>query len=423
MQRWLKFVKYLREFGWEPIVYTPENPEMPAVDEGLLQEIPEGVQVLKTKIWEPYSYYKKFTGKREEEKIQTAFLNEKKSSRGVVEKLSVWIRGNFFIPDARKYWIKPSVKFLSKHLKEHPVEAIISTGPPHSMHLIAMDLQKKLNIPWLADFRDPWTNIDYYQDLRLGKRADMIHHKMEKTVLSSANAVTVISPGMAKEFSLIFDREFSVIPNGYDAEDMKGLPDIKLDTSKFIISHIGSLTRTRNPKNLWKVLNELCVENRAFNKALEIHIIGKIDFSVKDSIQAENLEIKLVISDYLSHDEVLVEQRKANVLLLLVNDTPNAKLILTGKLFEYLAAGRPVICIGPKDGDAAQVLEETKCGVTFDFDNINELKKRILTVYNERNSTLNIVEGENIEKYERKNLTKKMVQVLNSCIASPQGFD
>ncbi|MGE4540563.1 MAG: glycosyl transferase family 1, partial [Bacteroidales bacterium] len=178
VQRWLKFVKYLRQFGWEPVIYTPENPESPQLDQSLVNEIPAELEVLKTKVWEPYRWYKTFTGRKMDERIQTAFLSEKKKP-GLTEKLSIWIRGNVFIPDARRYWIKPSVKFLKTWLLQNKVDLIVSTGPPHSMHLIGMQLKRQTGIPWLADFRDPWTNIDYYQDLMLGKRADRKHHQLE----------------------------------------------------------------------------------------------------------------------------------------------------------------------------------------------------------------------------------------------------
>lgn len=418
VQRWLKFVKYLRNFGWEPIVFTPENPERPSLDESLSEEIPEGIEILQNKIWEPYSYYKKFTGRAKEDKIQTAFLSEKKQKNGLVEDLSVWIRGNLFIPDARKYWIKPSVKYLSDYLSKNKVDALVTTGPPHSAHMIGLSLQKKLNIPWLADFRDPWTNIDYYRDLKLGKRADAKHRALEKKVLKSADAITVISPGMERDFNSIHQRKYSVIPNGFDADDMEGLSEIKAEKEKFVISHIGSLTKTRNPIQLWEALHQLISEDSDFEALLEIRNVGKMDVSALESLQKTGLEKYLNNFDYLPHNEVLVEQRKASLLLLLINDTPNAKLILTGKLFEYLAAQRPVICIGPKDGDAADVIRETDSGEVFGFNDIQGLKKMLRESFLQFKKQTLVMESKAIDNYERKNLTKKMGQVLNSCIVS-----
>jgi len=412
VQRWLKFVKYLREFGWEPIVFTPENPETPVDDETLLKEVPAGIQVIKNRIWEPYSFYKTLTG-RKTEKIQTAFLKEKKGSGGVMENISVWVRGNLFIPDARKFWIKPSVKYLKVFLQTEKVDAIISTGPPHSTHLIAMKLKQELGLPWLADFRDPWTNIDYYQDLKLGKRADRIHHQLEKKVLQQADAVTVVSPGMAKDFLTIVDRKYHFIPNGFDAEDIQ-VSEQEIEVDKhFSITHIGSLTKSRNPEKLWQALGELVSENQKFASDLVVHNIGKLDFSVKESIQQNGLDKFLQTTDYLPHNEVIMKQREAAVLLLLINNTPNANLILTGKIFEYLASKRPIVCIAPPDGDAANIIRETKSGEVFDFSETEQLKKYILHLHQLFLNGKLGAESQNIERFERRNLTAELAKVLD----------
>lgn len=414
VQRWLKFVKYFREFGWEPIVFTPENPEMPAVDHSLLAEIPQNIEVVKNKIWEPYSIYKKFTFRKKEEKIQTAFLNENKSRQSILDQLSVWIRGNLFIPDARRFWIKPSVKFLENFIKENKVDALVTTGPPHSAHLIGLKLKRKFGIPWLADFRDPWTNIDYYQDLKLGKRANRKHHQLEKKVLETANAVIVISPGMKKEFKSIVERTYSVIPNGYDKEDVPEKSEETGNFHKFSLAHIGSLTKTRNPVNLWKALHQLVNENEDFAKDLEIRNIGKMDISARESINKYKLTSYLKNQNYLPHNKVIQEQSRAGLLLLLINNTPNAKLILTGKIFEYLAAKRPIICIGPTDGDAALVIRESGCGSVFGFEEVNLLKKEILRSYKLFIKGTLVVDGKNVEQFERRNLTGKMAAMLDT---------
>ncbi len=413
VQRWVKFVKYLRNFGWEPIVFTPENPEIPSFDESLLNEIPENVKVIKNKIWEPYHYYKKLTGRKKTENIQTAFLSEKNYSSGVIEKLSIWIRGNFFIPDARKFWIKPSVKILTEYLKKNHIDVIVTTGPPHSAHMIGLHLKQKTGIPWLADFRDPWTNIDYYNDLKLGKRADKIHHRLERLVLEYADTVTVISPGMSKEFNQIVPKEYVVIPNGYDTEDIEKNTKEITKSEKFSLAHIGSLTKTRNPENLWDALKQLVDENKNFAKDLEILNIGKIDISAVESLNKFGLKNFLKQVDYLSHDEVIIEQRRAILLLLLINNTPNAKLILTGKIFEYLVSLTPIICIGPTDGDAANVIKETSCGSTFGFDEVDNLKDNILKLYQQFNKGEITTTNSAINKYDRKYLTEKMSMLLN----------
>jgi hypothetical protein len=202
VQRWLKFVKYLRNFGWEPVIYTPSNGEIPVEDLTLFKDIPPGIEVLTLPIWEPYDLYKKFIGQKKGEKINTGFLTERKKPR-LTEKIAVWLRGNFFIPDARKFWVKPSIKYLTEYLVNQPVDAMVSTGPPHSMHLIAMGLHQKFKTPWLADFRDPWTNIDFYADLMLTKSADALHHRLELAVLHSATKVVSIGRTMSDELSAL----------------------------------------------------------------------------------------------------------------------------------------------------------------------------------------------------------------------------
>lgn len=413
VQRWLKFTKYLRDFNWEPVIYTPENPETPVEDNSLFRDIPEGITVLKKKIWEPYSFYKKFLGQKEEDKIQTGFLTEKKKPKRK-EKISVWIRGNLFIPDARKFWIRPSVKYLTTYLKKNPVDIIISTGPPHSMHLIALGLKKRLNIPWLADFRDPWTNIDFYKDLLLTPRADNKHKKLEQSVLKETDSLIVVGSTLKKEYENLGAEKVSVITNGFDQDDYKD-DDICLD-KKFSILHVGTITYSRNPKDFWSVLSELVNELQDFADDLEIKLIGKTDLSVDENIAKLDLQKFVRKTNYLSHKEAIREQQKSHVLFLPINNTQNAKGIITGKLFEYLAARRPVLAIGPTDGDVAEILNNTNAGRISGFGENTRLKNHILALYhNYKKGKLQINAGD-VSKYSRKNLTEELVKLLNESI-------
>jgi glycosyltransferase involved in cell wall biosynthesis len=412
VQRWLKTVKYLREFGWEPIIYTPENPEVPVLDESLSNDILPGIEIVRRPIWEPYSYYKKLVGLSDEDKINSGFLTEKKKP-GFTENISVWIRGNLFIPDARKYWIRPSIKFLNLYLKKNRVDAIVSSGPPHSMHLIAKEIQKKTGIPWLADFRDPWTGIDFYHQLKLSRWADRKHHQLEKEILFSANAVSVVSQQMEVDFRHILNRSYSVITNGYDDADFQPFSTSLLD-KKFSIAHIGSLGPTRNPLVLWKVLSDLVKENKEFASNLEIKLVGKIDVSVSNSLQQAGIAEYANKIEYLPHDQVLEVMQKSQVLLLVINQTPNSRGILTGKIFEYLAAQRPILCIGPKDGDAAKVLLETGLGSTFGFEDSDNLHVTLSRIYESFQQGLPNFAKSSTEIYTRKYLTGKIAGILDA---------
>mgnify|MGYP001613912504 CR=1 FL=1 len=417
VQRWLKFVKYLRDFGWEPIVYTPSNPEFPVLDETLSKEVPEGIKLVQTPIWEPYSAYKIFTGRKKNARIGAGMLSEKKKS-GVMDNLSIWIRGNFFIPDARKFWIKPSVRFLTTYLNENKIDAIVSTGPPHSMHLIALGLKKKFpRLPWIADFRDPWTNIDFYQELGLMGWADRKHHRLERAVLDTADRVVCVGKTWTDELRQLaspgkqLSERFDVIMNGFDDADVfKG--DITRD-EKFSLAHIGTLNKSRNPHLLWEVLKKECASNKLFAEKLEIKLVGKVDAAVLASIENAGLTPYLKLIDYLPHGEVLRIQQECRVLLLLVNDTPNSKGIITGKYFEYMASRTPVLTIGPENGDLAEVMRESGCGLLAGFKDEEKLQQHIRQFFAAFSSGKEDLFGGDIDRYSRRSRTGRYAVLLD----------
>ncbi len=414
VQRWLKFVKYLREFGWEPVIYTAENPEVPAIDNTLLADVPDNIEVIKTRIWEPFSIYKRFVGRKKDDKIKAGFLSEEKAP-STAENISVWVRGNLFIPDARKFWIKPSIKFLKKYLRENTVDAMVSTGPPHSMHLIALGLKKSLGIPWLADFRDPWTNIDFYHDLMLTGFADKKHHRLEQKVLNGADMLTTVSANWAKDFQKLGAGKMEVITNGFDTDDFSALSDVK--SGKFEICHLGSMNKDRNPVVLWSVLADLCKTVDGFRDDLKITFLGFTDYSVSKSLEEEGLTGFAEMVKYLPHKEVLQKAKQASILLLPLNNTPNVNGIIPGKLFEYIALKRPVFCIGDIKGDSSRIINETKSGVTVDFNDGEAMKKYFLSKYKDFKSGKDFrVNSVGVEKYSRKVLTQKIASLLDEIV-------
>lgn len=423
VQRWLKFTKYLRQYGWEPVIYTVDNPESPINDTTLEKDVPQGITVIKTPIWEPYLFYKKLMGQKKGEKINAAFLSESKKPKRF-EKIAVWVRGNLFIPDARAFWIKPSVKFLTKYLMENKVDAIVSTGPPHSMHLIALKLKKSLKIPWLADFRDPWTNIDFYSKLMLTPMADKKHKRLELNVLRNADAVTCVGKTMTGEMVDLLKKagsapevmkKFHCVTNGFDPDDYSAI-DVSGTDKKFSITYVGMIDKSRNPVVLWEVLGKLIKNNPQFAADLEIKLVGKVDVDVLEDIAKYNLTGNLKKIAYLPHDEVTRVQKQAQVLLLLINNTPNAMGIITGKFFEYLAAKRPVLCIGPLGGDADEILKEVNSGLISGYEDAQGLEKNILYFYTKYKQGNLPSESKGIEKYSRKQLTASMANILNSIV-------
>ena len=410
VQRWVKMAKFLREFGWEPVIYTAENAEMPVVDHSLEASIPSGIVVIKRPIWEPYDLYKRFLGYKKQEKIGAGFLQEKKKP-GALQKFSIWVRGNFFIPDARKFWIKPSIKYLSEYLLKNPVDAIISSGPPHSMHLIAMGVKQKLNIPWIADFRDPWTKIDYYKELNLSDYADKKHHVLEQKVLRSANKVVTVSKHWASDFNHLNNNNTEVITNGFDEDDFNKNA-VEIDRG-FILHHSGMINKARNPKLLWEALSELCMENSEFNKELAIQLTGNIDFTVWESIINNKLQDKLVHVEHMAHNEAVQAMQRSPVLLLLLNDTHDILGRIPAKLFEYLAAKRPILVIGNVEGDAASIIRETHAGSIAEMNNKMDIKEKILILFDQyRSGQLNI-NSTGIQKYARRENAKCFAKILD----------
>ena len=381
VQRWLKMSKHLPEFGWQPVVYTTENAEYPIVDHSLEKDVVPEVEVIRRPIFEPYSFYKKFLGIKQEETVKMGFIEEKEKKQSWKTRLSLWIRGNLFIPDARCWWVRPSVQYLKEYLKEHPVDAIISTGPPHSMHLIAMKLKEALGIPWVADFRDPWTEIDYYSDLHLTRWADRKHHRLEREVLTKADKIVTVAPDGARRLGLLGNRNVRVVYNGFDRDDDTQTP-VDLPDS-FTITYLGVLSKIQNPNNLWQALGELVKEDEGFNKNLKINLIGQIDNSVIRSTEEQGLSQHVTYSHYIPHDQVSAIHRGSTLLLLLLmpDSEPRAFGLLTGKLFEYLASGRPILCIGPENGDAAQILTKTHAGTTIGFEDKEKIKSTVRALY------------------------------------------
>lgn len=428
VQRWVKFSKYLPEHGWQPVIYTPENPEQLARDESLLADVPACAEIIKTHITEPYEIYRRLTGGKAGQEVNP--VNAQKKSWK--QRLSLWIRGNCFIPDPRIGWVRPSVRFLKKYLREHPVDAVVTTGPPQSVHLIGLGLKKALGLHWIADFRDPWTEMFYYKHLGLSRAADRRHRRLEQAVLDGADTVVSVSPPVAADFQAKTRTPVVLITNGFDEDDFpensgqsgscprsaiglrsadaRPCPGELLhggtaapDLPFFRIVHTGLFAADGNPLNLWDALAERCGADPAFRERLQIRLAGKVDRAVTDAIRERGLGANLVELGYLPHDETVREQRAADILLLPLRQEPEYAKVLPGKIFEYLAARRPVLGIGQEDGAAAQILRDAGAGQMFDWD-----KKEELTAFLDAPHP----ETTGIEKYTRRALTAQLIQIL-----------
>lgn len=411
VQRWVKFCKYLPQYGWQPVVYTPENPEITTRDTSLEEDIPKEATVLKRHITEFYSLYRKFMGKSDVSATEVNPINNQKKT--LKQKLMLLLRGNLFIPDPRITWVRPSVRFLVKYLKEHPVDAIVSTGPPHSMHLIAKKVAARTGIPWVADFRDPWTRMFYFKHLHLFKWAERRHIRLEKSVLDSASTVVAVSPLVQEEFQTMTETPVELITNGFDAEDFEQIvePD-----GYFNVTHTGLFASDGNPEVIWRALTDKCSEDPEFRRMLRIRLVGKTDPEILCSIKAGGLEKNLIDLGYQAHTIAVREQKNASLLILPLRKEPEYKATLPGKLFEYLASMNPILGIGQTDGAMARIVNETGAGVVFGWDDLESVAAYINLCWNDfkAGQEADPARADQISRYSRKALAARMAALLDS---------
>ena len=417
VQRWVKFAKYLPAEGWIPVIYTPENPEMQSEDRSLCADVPPEAEVIRRPITEIYSLYRALTGR----KASAAEVNVvNRQPKNWKQRLVMWIRGNAFIPDPRITWVRPSVRFLKRWLKEHPVDVIVSTGPPHSMHLIARKVARATGIPWVADFRDPWTNIFYFKHLHLSGWARRLHEKRERQVLDEATAVVAVSPLVQEEFRAMTRTRVELITNGYDPDDY-ACGDERTDDC-FNLTHTGLFAADGNPLTLWKVLGDKVREDAEFARRLRLRLVGKTDAPVLEAIRAAGLSEQLVDLGYQDHRTAVREQTGASVLLLPLREEPEYRATLPGKLFEYLGARRPILGIGQTDGAMARVVGQTRAGEVFDWRDEAGLRKAVDQLWERFLRGEDGAATSGIEAYSRCSTARQMAALLNE-LSQPSGMN
>lgn len=411
VQRWLKFVKYLPDFGWTPVICTPDNPVFDLKDESLQKDISADLEILRIPIWEPFGFYKKLFGKKDTFKQGIVI---EKSRMSLIDKCVVWIRGNLFLPDPRRFWVKPAVRFLSSYLKEHKIDMIVTTGPPHSMHFIGSALKRKIGVTWIADFRDPWSDWDILDKLRVGSMARKIHVNMEKKVLQTADLVLTVNHCLAEVLSAKgVDLDVAVITNGVDDEDFQRVRNVP-HTDKFRITHIGLLNEIRDPASLWEVLEELCEEEKEFDQELEILLAGMVSRSILSRLQqSATLSNHIVHLDYIPHEEVFGYYSASSILLLLLNQTEKSRLVLPGKLFEYLLSHTPILTLGTLESDVHTILKDTQSGEVFEVHEKSKIKQMILDTYHDYRIGHSSRTSKYTDKYLRKNLTRDLANLLD----------
>jgi glycosyltransferase involved in cell wall biosynthesis len=403
VQRWLKFAKYLPEFGWQPVILTvdPEYASYPQRDESLLSEVDPSCLVYTTKSFELYNLYKFISGKKEVP--YGGFANETKE--GFLQKTSKFLRGNFLLPDPRKGWNKYALKKAAELIREFNIDTVVTTSPPHSTQLIGLKLKQQFNIRWIADLRDPWTDIYYYNQFKHTALAGKIDQKYEREVVENADLLITVSEDVKRVFAEKSDLPVAaktiVIPNGFDEDDFR-ITNLPTGTKK-VITYTGTISEAYEVDGFLQALSGL---DEKLKSQLLFRFVGKVPLSVEQKFRSTGLELELV--GYVDHPKSIEYLLRSDLLLLVIPKVKNNRGILTGKFFEYLAAQKPILAIGPTDGDLAKIIQETESGKLFDYSDTKGMKAFAEEVFkisihpNRAKAT----------KYSRQNLTKLLADNL-----------
>lgn len=408
--RCLKFAKYLRDFGWEPVIFTAKNGAYQYLDYSNEKEIPSNLEIHKVSAFEPTKIFKIISGRKKSQPLQNITTTSSKKN-GLIDSIGMWIRGNFFIPDARSKWIKPSEKYLSNYLKSNRIDAILTDGPPHTNTVIGLKISKKFSIPWLADFQDPWTQVDYYSKLYIGKRADKKHRFLEQETFKTAKKITIASDSWKTDLESIGAKNVDVIYYGYDESEFLNYSPKNSNIIQFF--HGGLLGDDRNPISFFKALQSIIKQHPEVKSTIKIRFAGEVDFYVKKTISDLHLDENVEYLGMISRPEILREYENASHLILPINKAVNAKGRIPGKTFEMLRSNKPVIVFGPNEGDVKKIVEIKKRGVSFEYSDevgiYNFLNEIIV-----KQKPFEIDVNSNITEFSNRELTKKIAFYLDS---------
>jgi glycosyltransferase involved in cell wall biosynthesis len=408
VQRWLKFVKYLPQFGWQPFVFTPENPSFDLKDDSLMKDVPAEAEVLHFPIWEPYSLFNRLSGS----KNSVPQANSAPRPDSFFKRVSIWIRGNLFIPDPRVFWVRPSVSFLDGFLREQRIRTIITTGPPHSIHLIGLRLKKKnASLRWIADFRDPWSEWGFLDTIKVGKLARSVHKRLERSVLQRADKVLTITPFYVKHFERLGGRKVTLLTNGFDEDDFKGLA--LQPTKKFVIRHMGIVNEKCDPRPFMEAVASLCERNQEFARLVQIDFVGQVNATFKDFVtQHPILKQVTTFTDSVPHAKVIELYGQSSLLLLILTGYKDAEGYMPGKLFEYMATGLPVLGVGPEEGDSANLMKAHNTGKMLDSINKKKIEDYLENSFHQWISGATINISNQAIGLSRKSMTEELSKLL-----------
>lgn len=413
VQRWLKFVKYLPQFGVKPYVFTPENPSAPVQDLSLLKDVPAEVVVVKLPIWEPYEAFGKLSKILLGTKNSAVQKGSVNSNTSLFSRVSIWVRGNFFIPDPRKFWVNPAVKFLTAYLEKESIHTIITTGPPHSMHLIGLKLKKRIpSLKWIVDMRDPWSEWGFLDSIHAGARAKAKHKKLEREVLTRADEVITITPFYVRQFERLSGRKVNLVTNGFDEEDFKNFSIVRSD--KFRIRHVGIVNEKCDPRSFMNAVASWCDERESIRTTIEVEFVGQVNPAFRQFVLSHPVLSQVTrFTDTVPHDKLMDIYASSAVLVLVLTGYKDAEGYMPGKLFEYLATGLPVLGVGPVNGDAADFLTSTHAGIMFDGNDQSGIRTFLQKEFVQWQGENVRKKAEHADQYSRKGTTQTLVEIIN----------
>ena len=404
VQRWMNFALQLKKRNWQPIILTPENPQFEIKDEKLVERVQE-LEVHKLPIWEPFQLFHKLTGNKERKNIKQGLVLEK-TTKTFMDTLAVWVRGNLFIPDPRVFWYREASDFAIKLIKGEGIETVVTTGPPHSVHLIGRRIKRKTRVNWIADFRDPWSKWDILEKLNTSPLSMYMHKRLEAAVIKEADVVMTVSNRLAKSLG-----GAEVLNNGISVnQHVTSNPD----AAQFTIGYFGMLNELRNPSQFWMLLDQMCRENEDFGAKLRIRIGGIVSESIKEELgRFRALKDKIEFLGYLPHEKVQDEYRKCNLLLLLLNKSDNSQWILPVKFFEYLSASRMILALGPKKSDLGEIMNKADVGEICSYSDIQGMRSFVEEVFEEQITPSKAEIMTLLHRFSHENLVEKLEEVLN----------
>lgn len=417
VQRVLKYVQYLREFGWEPIVLTVRDGNFPARDESLLKEIPDGVRVIRTEIFEPYDAYRKLTGKTKGTAIDVNTMHKEGAKLSVSERLAEFVRATFFIPDARVGWYRHAIKAGMEAIAKHDIRAIYSSSPPYTCALIARGLKRKSGLPWVAGFRDPWTGF-----ITTPKRWAVpaaIDRRLERSVFETADAVEVAWLGIMKDavrkYPTLPPGKFHHLPNGFDSADFPAVDPAKRTDMRFTLAYTGSMYGRRNPDAFLRAVEGLAARGDVDPALIRLRFIGRFGEEVMESFRTSPLGSAIEVVGYMPHRDSIEQLLLADALLLVVDECDESDEVVPGKVYEYIGSGRSLLAVAPERSAIADLIHETRGGYVAHQSNIPGIAEGFLRLYRDHLAGTRSLEPdtEAISRYERRTTTGRLAGLLD----------